>query len=452
MTKRGEIAKTIRFLKDNGAKTIAMDIAIDAPTTHLNPTWDSELANAITYAKNVVVFQTLNIIRTPEGNYDTVLTNKPIEIFDKALAGVGYANVEPIYDSENNPSGMVQYFYPNRDFKGEKATSFSLAVAMNYDSTKSKILGNKTEREYINFYQKKLFKIWDLSLLSDSSSNTFFKDFIKDKLIIFGFVNPEEDPLTSMMFTTPIGKVDFVLVYASIISDILKRKFVPESPVEVDLGVGALICLFNLIFISYASRRSLTWEKFTGGLLVLFEVFIVYFLVMGIYLFFEYKLSVITASITTFLSVPFISILNKKIIPLYNKSNAYSKFRKYPYPLIKPYIAALEPDKRSIRHMSLIFGFQKIFWFLGAVSYSAVQTVNEEEKFQTERECNKDFQNLPDSHNMENEEQEVDNLSPRGIEKIICFSDWNELKKFNLDYNKNEINKKVLDIINNLNS
>jgi CHASE2 domain-containing sensor protein len=447
LVKRDTIAAAIRFLKDYGAKTIALNFTLDTPST-IHPEWDIELANAIKYANNVIVMNALNPFINENKQKDTSLTLRPSCIFDTVLTGAGYANLDPP-DSKDNPGGVIQYYYPNQDFKGYILPSFAMQAAKNFDSNKTKALENYTDKLYINFYQDSLFqaRTWNISWVINPALNESMREYVKGRLFIFGYINDENDVLKSSMFATAIGKQPYAYVYASLISDMLKQKIVLESSEEVDYAICVFICLFNLGFIAFASRKTLMWEKFTGALLVLVEVFILYFLVIAVYILFNYELSVIIMSIVCFVSVPTITLLKNRILPLYNKYIMYTKIGKYPYPIIQPYMSIFEPEKRSIRHMSVVYGFQRLFWQMSALSICSVEGEKWIEK-----------QKAGEANTLKS--GTVVGTSPEGLElkseicfpslDVIHFNNWDELKEYNLKYKHKEINRKILEILNSL--
>ena len=265
----------------------------------------------------------------------------------------------------------MQQFYPNIIFKGRMISSFPLAVASHFDSLRAKTLKNKTDKEYVNFYRKELFKVWNMSFLTNPLISEAFAPFVKNKLFMIGYINPEADALKFNMYSTPIGKLEYSIVYAGIISDILTHKFVPESPFTIDMMVGALFCLFNIILYAQAMRRTVKWEKLTGVILIPLEIVIIYTIVIFVFVFFNYKLSVIIPSIVIMISVPFNRYANRKIVPLFSKLRAGIKYSHIPYPFLQQYLNIFDHEKRSARRMTTLFGFQRFFWLLSAIADSA---------------------------------------------------------------------------------
>ena len=362
---RGEIAKAIKFLKDNGAKTIALNVFLDEPRDDIDPQWDNDLAEAIEYkTQNVIGINGFQYFVNDKNEIDTMLSLNPIDKFNKMKA-VGFGNLEMTPENEGS---IVQQFYPNANFKGKPLKSFPLAVAEHYDSSRAKILSNKFDKEYVNFYKKELFKVWNLSFLTNPIINNAFAPLIKDKLFIIGYINPESDPLKFNMYSTPIGKLEHIFVYAGIISDILTHKFVPESPFIVDMIVGVIFCLMNIMLFSIASKKTSLWEKFTGVTLIPLEIVFIYIVVIFVFVFFNYKLSVVIPSIIIIISIPLNSYTHKKILPLIQKYYSIFKYRNIPYPFLQQYLNIFIHEKRSIRMFTTIFGIQRVLWLLNAFS------------------------------------------------------------------------------------
>ena len=401
---RGEIAKAIKFLKDNGARTIALNVFVDEARDDIDPSWDRDLSEAIGYkTKNVIGINGFQY--TNENNVlDTMLSLQPIEKFNK-MGKIGFGNLEMTPENEGS---IVQQFFPNAIFKGIPLESFPLAVAEHYDSVRAVTLKGKFDKEYVNFYEKKFFKIWNMSYIINPILSESFAPIVKGKLFVLGYINPETDALKFNMYSTPIGKLEYSLVYAGIISDILTHKFVPESPFLVDMSLGALFCLFNILLYMTAMRKTIGWEKFTGVTLIPLEIIVIYVLVIFVFVFFNYKLSVIIPSIVIMVSVPFNNFTNKTIIPFLLKQTSRLKFSKVPFPLLQQLLNIFEHEKRSIRHMTSLFSLQRVFWFLCALTGATKQE----------------------------KEKETGNNS---IMELKNFSSWDDLMKSNSD-GKSEIN------------
>jgi hypothetical protein len=425
---RGEIAKAIKFLKDNGAKTIALNIFIDEPRDDIDPSWDSDLAEAIEYKNRNVIG--INGFQYTNENFilDTLLSLQPIEKFNK-LGKVGFGNLEMTPENEGS---IVQQFFPNAVFKGKPLESFPLAVAEHYDSARAVTLKGKFDKEYVNFYKKDFFKIWNMSYIINPILSESFAPLVKGKLFIIGFINPETDALRFNMYSTPMGKLEYSLVYAGIISDILTHKFVPESPFLVDMMLGALFCLFNILLYMTAMRKTIGWERFTGAILIPLEIVVIYVLVIFVFVFFNYKLSVIIPSIVIMVSIPFNSFTNKKIVPFLLKQISWFKFSKVPYPLHQQLLNIFEPEKRSIRYMTSLFSFQRVFWILCALSCAVKKEKNNKSEIidNSELQSFKAWDNLKNCNS--NRKTEINEIISRILEKnSVSFK---ELQTVSFDY------------------
>jgi hypothetical protein len=426
---RGEVAKAVKFLKDNGAKTIALNFFIDESRDDINPEWDNELAKAIEYkTNNVLGINGFQIFVNDKNEIDTLISLQPIEKFKK-LNNVGFGNLEMTDESDGS---IVQQFFPNAIFKGKELESFPLAVAEHYDSARAVTLKGKYEKEYVNFYKKELFKVWNMSFLTNPVINGSFAPIVKGKLFIFGYVNPESDALKFNMYSTPIGKLEYSLVYAGIISDILTHKFVPESPFLVDMGIGALFCLFNILFYALAMRKTLGWEKFTGITLIPLEVILIYSIVIFVFIFFNYKLSVITPSIVIMVSVPFNGYANQKIFPFLLKISSRWKLSSIPYPFLGQFLKIFEHEKRSTRYMSVLFSFQRVFWLLNALSRTA------DKNSAASGEVSADDEPIPFSNldDLDGSNSDTDNTTKKIIHYILEKNSpiKNDLKNISEDY------------------
>ena len=366
---RGKIAKTIEILKDHGAKTIALSFYLDQSYDDIDPTWDPGLANAIRYKEeNVIGSMVFQYFIDADGKeYDTTLI-PPIDIFD-GFYSVGYSGLERTAEKEG---GIVQKFYPNIEYEGEDYKSFALATAYHFDSLNASVLKDERDDLYINFYKQQYFKIWDMSWFDNPYLFDIFTPLIKDKLFIIGYVTPYDEPVRTFMESTPIGKLDFCLVQACIINDILSSNFAIDLPFWLDMIVGACWGLFNILFYLYASRKNLIWEKFTSGFLLIIEIVINYVVVLVIFMVFNYKFSVAVSSLVIMISVPLNNLIHKKFIPLFHQMTARVKYSSVPYYLLHQFKNLFKTEKRSTRHLSIIFGFQRILWLYSAFKQNVI--------------------------------------------------------------------------------
>jgi CHASE2 domain-containing sensor protein len=365
--KRGEMASVIRFLKDAGAKTIALDLALDITSTEYNPSWDHEFSEAIKYANNVISINALNTFLTDNEEIDTVIGLQPLPIFDTVLKDKGYANLDPPY-SRDNPGGVVQYFYPNQDFKGNLQRSFAMSVVNHYDNSKTIPFINYTEKIYNNFYSKSSFTIWDLSLLSNKETNILFKDYIKNRLFVFGYINPEDDPLKTSMFTTPIGKLDYVLVYAGIINDLLKSNYKAIHIIPIDYFIGLFLIFFNIIYFHYTRYRKFKLKKIINILLLPSEVALLSLVITFLYFSFNILINIIIPFLAILISVPLVYYFFYRLEVYFKRIMVLRKDIDLPFLF---YTVSLEPYKNNnsvIRYLTMIYNFRKLFTFLNIVS------------------------------------------------------------------------------------
>ena len=362
---RGEVGKTIKILKDNGAKTIALSFFLDQSYDKIDPTWDTILANAIIYKENnVIATYGIHYFENSYDLLDTMVALQPIDIF-QGFYDAGYSNLER---TEAKEGGVVQQFYPNIEYGDKLHKSFALAVALHFDSTRASKYLKETDIKYITFYRNENFNIWKMSYVHNPIIANEWLPLIKDKVFIFGYINPDPsvEALRTFMENTNSGKLDYCIVQAGIVSDILNDKFIPESPFWIDMMLGVFYGLFNILFYLYASRKTLMWEKFTGGRLIIIEIVFHYGLVLAIFLFFNYKLSVIIPSLVIMISIPFNHIVHNKVIPFYNRITARIKYSDTPYYLLNLFSNIFKAGKRSTRYLALVFGFQRILWLYSA--------------------------------------------------------------------------------------
>ena len=180
--------------------------------------------------------------------YDTLLLPDTYLLLNSAF---GHVNL-----NRNISDYIVRSFFPVMKEKEDDTTyktyHFAIKVAEFFKPAKSKkFLSRKNIAENINFRKS---DIWNNKIINhyDISSKKINPDILKDKIVLLGYIGKNED-----YHDTPLGKMNGVLIHASIISSILTESYIDslnskltpfQWEVIIFFYIYSLFLLFELIF------------------------------------------------------------------------------------------------------------------------------------------------------------------------------------------------------------
>ncbi len=309
--KRRGIAKQIEIISRYDPKVIGIDAFF---RDEKEPMQDVPLINAIKKSEKIVLVTKIANYDKSKKTHDTVETSH--DKFTQS-AYQGYAN----FYIPKDDFRTVRKFSPKENLHDTLQYSFAVEVARNYDSAAvDRLLERDNGLEIINFrrgYDK---------YITLSTKDVFVKrnelDFIKDKIVLLGFMGPNLiTPTDGDIFFTPmndnfVGKsypdMYGVEVHANIISMILDGKYFEMIPDWLSFTLTILLVYFNMAFFSYLrDKREGLYEPISiiatfGELILVFLFILWFFYLFGI----EIRAS----------GVFFAIILLKQIYELYNDS------------------------------------------------------------------------------------------------------------------------------------
>ena len=219
-----------------------------------------ELDNAIELAfskiKNLVLVSQL-IYNKSTKEFDTLLTSH--KRFNQ-YAKTGFAN----FVLSEEQFRTVRTFSVKESYKDSIEYSFPAQISKIYSPEKfEKFIQRKIDNEIINF-KRNISKYKTIDYLQSLDSTADFS-FVKDKIVLFGFLGPDIKTLSSEdIFFTPmniqyVGKsypdMYGVVVHANIISMIMEEDFINTVPEWISITLLILIIYSLMSQIGRASCR-----------------------------------------------------------------------------------------------------------------------------------------------------------------------------------------------------
>jgi CHASE2 domain-containing sensor protein len=192
-------------------------------------------------------------------SYDTVKTS--VDIFNR-YAKNGYANLP---DDAGGSFRTIRKYCPFSNSKGKRVNSLTSSIIQIVDSAKyEKLRKRNIEYEIVNYRgNHDKFYFIDAPELFDS---TFNPTFIKDKIVIMGFMGETIDK-TSLedIFFTPMNPqyagrsfpdMYGVIIHANIISMLLSDGYIEQMSFGLGVLWAFILCYLNVILISAIQGKS----------------------------------------------------------------------------------------------------------------------------------------------------------------------------------------------------
>jgi CHASE2 domain-containing sensor protein len=307
------------------------------------------LSNAIKEAGNVVlvtkVFQSDSALIEGEKQIVDSLERSDPDFRDHAL-GEGYASLDTDAAFQDDVK-TCRKFNPVMYYQNKPHYAFSVRMAMEYDSVKTKkLLDRGNFSEVINyrgnivdiFHSTNYPQMFYTLDVADVMTENFVPEMIKDKIVIFGFLGSElGDPSWSDKFYTPLnnkmaGKANpdmfGVVVHANIVSMILNSDYVDEMRGWQEVLMAFLICFFNVALFSLINSRLPTWYDGITKSLQLLQLVVYSFLMVIIFDKFNFKLNVTLTLAAVALVGDVYEIYNNVFKALFFKIRALLGFTK----------------------------------------------------------------------------------------------------------------------------
>jgi len=274
---RKQIADEIRIIRKYEPKVIGFDgffpVLKDKQT-------DNYLRNQIIRDDNFVLASYLKGYNKAIKRYDTL--EKSNSFFYKA--SIGHVNL-----GGNNPkTSTVRFFSPKEIIHNDTIYSLTAKLIQRYNPEAFHYLlkrNNKTEKiNYIGNYSAfPFFDTWEiLDSLTDLS-------IIKNKIVLMGYMGEEitaPNDLEDIYFTPLNDEISGrshpdmygVVIHANILSMILSKKYINEMSVWLSILISFIISYFYIILISYYSDKWLHFNLIYPVILLLANIFIIYFI------------------------------------------------------------------------------------------------------------------------------------------------------------------------------
>ncbi|MEZ5039812.1 MAG: CHASE2 domain-containing protein [Saprospiraceae bacterium] len=282
---RGELAQLIDRLAGAGAKVIGVDVLLEGKK---EAAMDLQLSESIKKAGNVVLASELYKLVEEEKQFERL--NTADSLF-AAYAQTGYINFP------SNHTKTIRYFSPKESIKGGTALAFSMAILQHYDPTIAQAcLDRNKELMPIHYLgNRDNFIRFEKEVVLDTTVD--LSGVINDKIILIGYVpeNEWDNPLLDR-FYTPLNKeyarrsvpdMFGVVIHANIISMVLNKRYIRETPKWLVIILSVLFCYANVFFIHgiYASFHP-AFHGITRSL-QLVECMVLFFLIGVLFYYFR---------------------------------------------------------------------------------------------------------------------------------------------------------------------
>ncbi len=283
--KREGIGREIRRLNQFKPKIIGVDVLMFKPK---GEEADSLLSNAIRECNGrIVMVSKLHAKNKVNDKFDSVAFSAPAF---STYAYNAFANIE-----EDKYSILtVRRFLPKATIQDSTYLAFGVAISkiVNPEAAQA-FLARNNEEEIINFrYNRPNYYFLDTTDVLDTTPDL---SFIKDKIVLMGFVD-KTDRRVDDKFYTPLNKnfagrteLDMygIYIHANIISMILRRDYIDTMPFWLGLLISLIICYFNVVIYVYIHRN---FKVFFNIFVRVFQILqSILYLALVIYIFNSYQ-------------------------------------------------------------------------------------------------------------------------------------------------------------------
>ncbi|NOT74563.1 MAG: CHASE2 domain-containing protein [Cyclobacteriaceae bacterium] len=308
---RREVAQQIMMISKFKPRVIAFDgffdcegglrDSVNCPQL-LDTLGNMMLSAAIQESPNFVLatklLQTDSLARYDSNEADSLESSDPM-FNDFATHGFVTLPTDATYQEDVKQCRTV---YPRRLINGKEELAFSVRVAMQYDSVKTKkFLARSKDEELVNF--KRNIEVRQLrinSLKDDLTTSTNFgtqyyvvdvydmmegnvlPELFKDNIVLMGFMGDYlGDPSWDDKFFTPLNKVvggranpDMfgLVVHANIVSMILDEDYINTISDGTKYFIAFLVCLLTIALFIFIDRKLPMWFDAMSVIIQLFEL------------------------------------------------------------------------------------------------------------------------------------------------------------------------------------
>lgn len=206
--------------------------------------------------------------------------------------------------------GCIRFFAPQIKNKNETFTSFASMVMQVAYPEKYKILqerDNKTAQINYSRTAEKFIVINGKDYLQDSVMTVS----LKDKIVLLGFVSPDENNVEDKHFTPlnkkPSGKtlpdMQGIFIHANIISMIKEGAYISTSPVWINWLIASLLCWLSMgLYIRYFIDRHI-WFHLVAKLAQLLSAILFVYIGLLFYYKWDFKINLTPTLVAIILAV-----------------------------------------------------------------------------------------------------------------------------------------------------
>lgn len=237
---RKSIATLVNQLKEYQPKVVGLDILFPQKTSEGN----EEMAEAVQSFPNLITVVKLEY----DADKKELATSKNQFAVDESRCGfVNFIGEE---------GAVVRYFSPFISDKKKNYESFTALILKIYDSTGyQKLRSRQKNVEYIN-YQRTDSDYYIVNI-ADILSNKVDSSFIRDKIVLIGFVSQNRNniddkhftPLNSKVLGRSLPDMNGVIIHANILSMLLDRNYITKVPIFIIILLTAIITWLHVAFL-----------------------------------------------------------------------------------------------------------------------------------------------------------------------------------------------------------
>jgi CHASE2 domain-containing sensor protein len=281
---REGIAALIEKVSSYNPKVMGLDVYFEGERESYK---DSILRSVFSKTKNLVV-----VSREAYDNEKHKIVLIP-DYFDSVYYHRGFANLDA------DTIGTVRIYSPFDKIDGNTYPHFTTEVVQQFSDSAYKKLEERHKKNEIINYSRRTGQYWLIEpdeLFQESDSSARMKYLIKNKIVLFGYVNTSADDIADKKFTPMnnefAGKVkpdmNGVIVHANIISMVLDGKYIKKTPKWVAWAVAIIIGWIHMsLFIRYYLESHI-WFHLVAKLAQLFSV--LFFAYLGIFFYDQFRI------------------------------------------------------------------------------------------------------------------------------------------------------------------
>ncbi len=283
---RATIAQMIERVAAMNPKVMGLDAYFQGARDSLQ---DLIMSETFKKHKNLIVGDML-VLSGKEG--DTV---KSISYFKDDVQH-GWVNL-----FQDNLATIRTFMPVLKDHHDSMLLSFPTAIVKGYDTSAYKILEKKGQKKvYINYTRNidpdKSIQYMLMQPETVLSEEGFEPTLIKDKIVLFGYVNLDPTDITDKKFSPmnerfagkSIPDMNGIVVHANIISMALDRDYIKKVPLWLTVLIAIVVCWLHMSFFIRYYLESHIWFHLVAKIAQVASA--IFFVWLGIYLYDQFRL------------------------------------------------------------------------------------------------------------------------------------------------------------------